>query len=272
MTRVFLLAHYDPQGKAGEGVRYLIRALLPLGRVIIASDCAVASSEWDGLDVDVVYSKHHGEYDFGSYKRCFAALDTDSCDVLYLLNDSVAGPLYSLEPYLDRMEALGSPAFGLVWHPSRRGNEHLQSWFLGFRKEVFRSKWFRDFIMGVGPCSSKEEVCQRYESGLTRLLRLKGIEPKALFCAPGKSIYNRALAYWRRGLPFYKKAAYTRHGGCMGLQIRRILKHSDPLLSEAERKDMDRIYGAGFSSRVLKGGHLRMFARLRNNLTEKIWK
>ena len=156
MKRLFLFAFYDPQGIVGEGALRYLEALGALGDVVLATDCDLQDGEADKLAplVESFSASRHGEYDFGSYKRAFLQADVSPYDVVYLVNDSVVGPLYPLEPYLTRMEALGTEAFGLVLNPDRR-NPHLQSWFVGLKKTALYGNWRRIRSLMPGCTSSR---------------------------------------------------------------------------------------------------------------------
>ena len=184
----------------------------------------------------------HGEYDFGSYKRAFRQADLSGYDVVYLVNDSVVGPLRPLEPYLLRMEALGTDAFGLVLNPSRHGR-HLQSWFIGLKPSVFRAPWFAEFLSGVEALGRKEDVCIRYENGLARLLEAHSASYAGLWELRGKAIYNAVGRLSRQGFPFLKKSAFTRHGGSLGPAVARALSQAKPSMALAIVADLDRLYG-----------------------------
>ena len=219
MKRLFLFAFYDPQGVVGESALRYLEALRALGDIVLAADCALKPVEAEKLAplvVSYTASRHvsytasrHGEYDFGSYKRAFRQADLSGYDVVYLVNDSVVGPLAPLEPLLQRMEALGTDAFGLALHPSR-SERHLQSWFIGLKPAVFRASWFAEFLDGVEAVGRKEDVCIRYENGLARLLEAHSASYAGLWELPGKAIYNAVGRLSRQGFPFLKKSAFTR--------------------------------------------------------------
>ena len=271
MKRLFLFAFYDPQGVVGETVLRYLEALGRCGDIIVSTDCELAPGEMEKLRklADVCPAARHGEYDFGSYKRAFARADLDGYDVLYLLNDSVVGPFYPLEPYLDRMEALGTDAFGLVLHPSRKGR-HLQSWFIGLRPAVFRAPWFRSFLDSVSALGSKEEVCIQYETGLTQLLEAHGIRYSALFELRGKSVYNAVARLYRKGFPFLKKSAFTRHGGSLGPAVAKVVSKAEPALAEAVVADLDRLYGEPYRRKFLSDNRLQSAARYFRYLFRKL--
>ena len=271
MKRLFLFAFYDPQGVVGEPALRYLEALRGLGDVVLATDCDLQPGEAEKFAPLVVSftAARHGEYDFGSYKRAFAQADLSGYDFVYLVNDSVVGPLYPLEPYLRRMEALGTDAFGLVLHPSRTGR-HLQSWFIGLKPSVFRAPWFREFIGGVEALGRKEDVCNRYENGLARLLEAHSVTYAGLWELRGKAIYNAVGRLSRQGFPFLKKSAFTRHGGSLGPAVSKALLKGDPAMADAVVADLDRLYGEAYRRAFLTAGPLRAFGRYLRYLSGKI--
>ena len=271
MKRLFLFAFYDPQGVVGEAALRYLEALHALGDIVLATDCALQPGEADKWTRWVVsYSaSRHGEYDFGSYKRAFRQADLSGYDVVYLVNDSVVGPLQPLEPYLLRMESLGVDAFGLVLNPSRRGR-HLQSWFIGLKPGIFQAPWFAEFLDGVEAVGRKEDVCIRYENGLARLLEAHSASYAGLWELPGKAIYNAVGRLSRQGFPFLKKSAFTRHGGSLGPAVANALSKADSAMADAVVADMDRLYGEEYRRSFLGAGPLRAFGRYLRYLSRKL--
>ena len=270
MKRLFLFAFYDPQGGVGEAALRYLEALHTHGDVILATDCDLQPGETERLAPLTLsfQAARHGEYDFGSYKRAFRMTDLSGYDVVYLVNDSVVGSVYPLGPYLERMEALGTDAFALVLHPSRHGR-HLQSWFIGLKPTVFQAPWFRDFLVSVTAAGSKEEVCGRYENGLTRLLEAHSVPYAGLYELRGKSVYNDVWRLCRKGFPFLKKSAFTRHGGSLGPEVAKVLAKAEPAMNESVLADLDRLYGEDYRRRFLSVGPLRAFGRYLGYLSRK---
>lgn len=264
--RLFLFAAYDPQKVVGEALLWYLNKLSALGDVICVFDNDCPSRELGKLPSSILHveAERHGEYDFGSYKRAYKwacdNLQLKDYDFLYLLNDSVYGPLLDLKPSLRRMESLDKQAFALVYNP-HRSTPHLQSWFLGFRPEVFAEGWFREFLAGVRPQSEKTDVCKLYESGLTELLVSKGCSIGALYELGGKTIYNSPLRLFLKGLPFVKKSAFTRHGGSLGAQLKAVLGHCDQACASAVLNDAKRLYGADYIDKLLIYNPFTMFGR-----------
>ena len=271
MRRLFLFAFYDPQGVVGEAALRYLEALHGLGDIVLATDCDLLPGETEKLVPLTLTNQaaRHGEYDFGSYKRAYLAAELSGYDVVYLLNDSVVGPLYPLEPYLQRMEALGTDAFGLVLNPSRHGR-HLQSWFIGLKPAVFQAPWFREFLASVTAVGSKEEVCERYENGLARLLETRSVPYAGLYELRGKSIYNDVRRLCGKGFPFLKRSAFTRHGGSLGPAVAKVVSKAEPAMADAIVADLDRLYGESYRRRFLSGNRLQAAVRYLRYLSRKI--
>ena len=271
MKRLFLFAFYDPQGVVGEAALRYLEALHALGDIVLATDCDLQPGEADKLLPLVVSctASRHGEYDFGSYKRAFLQADLTGYDFVYLVNDSVVGPMHPLEPYLLRLEALGTDAFGLVLNPSRHGR-HLQSWFVGLKPSVFKASWFREFLGGVEALGRKEDVCIRYENGLARQLEAHAATYSGLWELRGKTIYNAVERLSRQGFPFLKKSAFTRHGGSLGPAVAKALSTTEPAMARAVIADMDRLYGETYRRKFLASDRFQATGRYLRYLFGKV--
>ena len=269
--RLFLFAAHDPQDRLSETALWYLSALKELGSIRFSCDNNLDSKDLEKLEgmCEYVFAAPHGEYDFGSYKRAFKGAALDGLDYLYLVNDSVAGPLYPLEPFLEKMEASGADAFALARHPSRRG-AHLQSWFIGFRSSVFRTDWFACFLGSVTAHPDKGAVYELYENGLTRLLEEHGATCYALYSLPGKSVYNNVAALYRKGFPFLKRSALTRHGGALGGRVLYILERVDPSLRTALEADSARLQGPAYMDAFLTKNPFILAGRYLSYLWKKV--
>ena len=271
MKRLFLFAFYDPQGVVGEAVLRYLEALHVLGDTVLAGDCDLQPGEGNKFAPLVVSytASRHGEYDSGSYKRAYQQAGLSGYDVVYLVNDSVVGPLQPMEPYLQRMEALGTDAFGFALNPSRHGR-HLQSWFIGLKPSVFRASWFSEFLAGVEAVGRKEDVCIRYENGLARLLEAHSATYAGLWELRGKAVYNAVGRLSRQRFPFLKRSAFTRHGGSLGAAVAKTLAKADPVMADAVISDLDRLYGEEYRRWYLSATPLRAFGRYLRYLSGKL--
>ena len=91
MKRIVFFAHYDPDGRVDDYVLHYLNELVRAGieEIYFASDCGLVEEELSKLPnaVEVVNATRHGEYDFGSWKRCFDSVTlSERFDVDELMN------------------------------------------------------------------------------------------------------------------------------------------------------------------------------------------
>lgn len=275
MKRLFLFAAYDQSGQVGETLLWYVRSLAGSGDVVLVADSDVEPSELDCLMPYCLHceAERHEEYDFGSYKRAFAwalsNLELSSYDYLYLVNDSVYGPLHDLSEYLQRMEAMSVPAFSLVVNPHRR-HPHMQSWFIGLDRCVFLQPWFAGFLASVSKEDDKNDICVKYETGLSDLMTEMCVQYKGLYEISGKKIYNCVGKLYRCGLPFVKKSAFTRHNGSLGGQLKHVISHLEPYVRTLILNDARRVYGEDYVDWLLTYNPFKVAFRYLGYLIRKL--
>lgn len=262
--RLFLFAGYDAGGIIDDALVLYVRALYKLGDVVLCMDSNCSRPQLTKLKPFVLHATavRHGEYDFGSYKRAYIwardNLDLSKYDFVYLVNDSVYGPLFPLKPYLIKMEQSNTDAFGLVKN-TKREHPHIQSWFIGMRPSIFMSDWFDAFLSNVTKLESKGAITALYEHGFTKNVVAHGGTWMCLYSAHNRDIYNKVKKYYRDKMPFMKRVAFTRHLGRLGPQINYVLNHSTASMRNAIVKNARRVYGAEYVNEMLSQSHMTAF-------------
>ena len=216
--RLFIFAGYDRDGIVDETLLYYLNHLSGLGDIVFTMDTDLPDSELAKIQeiphVLHATAKRHGEYDFGSYKRGYAwARDNkllNKYDWVYLVNDSVFGPLFDLTPALNKLESNNSEnAFGMIGlHTTRemiaKYPTHVQSWFVGVSKPVSNADWFADFLGDVQRQESKDAIVWKYEVGLNKTLVAHGVNIGVFERGfTGTDVYSELIP----NFPFLKKLA-----------------------------------------------------------------
>lgn len=226
--RLFLFAAYDAKGAITPALVHHIESLSKFGDIIFIMDSDTMPNEINKICKHTLYAngQRHGEYDFGSYKRAYqwakANVNISDYDYIYLVNDSVYGPLYDMDRYFHAMETSGHDAFGLVKNPHQT-HPHIQSWFVGIDKKIFTSGWFDEFMQCITKLQNKGQITSKYEHGLSKLISEHGHTWDCLYSVPGRGIYNKVAHLYKIGIPFIKKVTFTRNHGALGGQIKYIL-------------------------------------------------
>ena len=211
---VAVVAQWSAGPFVSRSTTALVGALGDAGyQVVVASSCeAPGRLEWYeplGGDVVVLRRPNLG-YDFGSWS---VALDRfpaiASAARVLLVNDSMVGPLRSLDPVLDAFAASSADVWALT--DSDQFAHHLQSYFLGFRGGVLARRPIARFWSGIRHQDDKMAIIMQNELGLSALLREQGCSVEAAFpygdvVEPGE---NPVIIGWRRllerGFPFLKR-------------------------------------------------------------------
>lgn len=218
MKRAVIFAHYDKDRIVDGYVIYYLKALKEISDEIVFVSCNKISdrSGLEGL-VSKVIDEEHGEYDFGSYKRGYLYLKDklNNFDELVFVNDSCYGPFYPLKNVFERMETKDCDFWGIT--KNNYGyrkllfigkRPHIQSYFMVFKKNVFTSDIFNDFMQKITSKKNKREIIREYEIGLSELLIKNGYKPCS-FIEKYQNINNIAVLKWRQiiqkcNMPFLK--------------------------------------------------------------------
>lgn len=264
--RLFLFAAYDKDGVIDSALVYYLSVLSRYGDIVFCMDNKFNKREIKKLRMRPlsVFITRHKEYDFGSYKRAFQyARDKDilqNYDHLYLVNDSVFGPMFSIKNTLKQIEKIQTSAAGLVIS-KHKTHEFMESWFIRLNKKIFLSPWFDEFMSSVKKEPDKSSITIKYEHGLTNLIKENLCSFDGVYKCRGRFTYNRPKKLFKMGCPFFKRTSFTRHNGALGNQVKYILDHSDKSVSNAILKTATRLYGKEYVNRLLTYNPLKILYR-----------
>ena len=199
MKRLCLFAGYSQDGLMEDYVIYYVRELAKLADVYYMADCEMPKSELDKLTPHVISAQafRHCKYDFGSWGKLYSHLQSilNKYDEVILTNDSIFGPLYSLENYFEKMSFSDCSAWSLCY------NRFMMSFFVVLKPDIFLEKWFADFLTGIRPGIDKNNIVWLYESGMTSLIEQHGKNIDAVFKGNDiKLLYRAQKAFIRNGL------------------------------------------------------------------------
>lgn len=219
VKRLFLFAGYDNQGIIDDTLLHYLRYLSGYGDIIFVMDNVAANAELNKLNdiPNILYrtAERHGEYDFGSYKRGYQWADKhdllNKYDWIYLVNDSVYGPLFDIRNTLEDLESRGVDLTGMIDFVNKFTPVQVQSWFVGLSRRVVNEQFFKDFMNGIQAQTDKQLIVLKYEVGLSQLILQHGYK-MSTFISGEKGdavhrIYEQPLKMLKKGLPFIKKQA-----------------------------------------------------------------
>jgi lipopolysaccharide biosynthesis protein len=153
--------------------------------LIVNTDLPAASIEIDRQLHDrlsgVLVRENIG-FDFGAWAHAWALLEgSRQWTRLYLVNDSIIGPLNSAHfaRLIERVRNARAEVVGLT--ESLAPRRHLQSYFLVFNAAALRSDALQGLFRRIVNWPSKSQVIEVYETRLTALLEAEGMRCEALF-------------------------------------------------------------------------------------------
>ena len=248
VKRLFLFAGYDKYGFVDKTLLHYLRCLSDLGDIVFIMDSDANDSELDKIKQipHVLYAsaKRHGEYDFGSYKRAYQWADDNGLiknyDWIYLVNDSVYGPLFNVEPLLTELESSGADLVGPASYRNSVTLHHVQSWFVGMSQRVATSDFLRDFMRRVSGQPTKDLIILKYEVGLSRTIMQHGYQMYTKFNTKDgdvrHDVYEAPVYVLESGIPFIKKQAIHQV-----MDINRLYQVAVPSIVEDIQANIQRI-------------------------------
>lgn len=170
--KAHVLRHLEHLSRAGVSVVLVVNSDLPFEDLRFAPALDACSA--------MLLRANQG-LDFAAWAHAWALSRRSGWDRLYLVNDSIVGPLFprAFEQMLQRIRASDCDHLGLTWNtqPVR----HLQSYFLVFNQRLLHSDLFGRLMGGVFGFPEKSQVIDCYETRLTGTLLAAGFRCDSVF-------------------------------------------------------------------------------------------
>ena len=183
MKRLLLYVHFNKYNNFSQHVFYQLEQMRPLfDRIVFVSnslfsDVDKVALEKAGLIDDFIQRKNQG-YDFAAWHDGMKAVGFEMLadyDSITCMNDTCFGPLWDMSTYYERYEGDDSVDFwGMTNHRAIDAghvyiDEHLQSYFMSFKKRLVKSSVFQSFWQQVESYTNVQDVIDHYETKYTKL-------------------------------------------------------------------------------------------------------
>ena len=218
-SKIVAFAHYSQRVEISASDAYLISQLKASGfAVVVSSTCTSDPMEHQQLweqwrhEIDGLITRENIGFDFGSWSAALSSLDIGKGGInqIILINNSVYGPLFPLEPMISELCSRGD-FFGLT--ASREFCPHIQSYFLGFNKAVIDHPQFREYWHGSFRGKSKWFTIFRREVAWESFFTNLGFRSAVLIEESRGFPRNPLTFLWKnlisQGFPFIKKSVFT---------------------------------------------------------------
>lgn len=214
-SRVALLVTHSANGFIRAFVeRYvdgLIRNNIEVVLIVAAGQSRTVITQRLLDKCSAVYVRENVGFDFSAWAHIMARTrKVLSSEILYLLNDSIVGPINDLDfsKLLSSIDENPNNIVGLT--ENYRRCWHIQSFFLAIKKPALSTYGFQQFFSEIVSFETKDEVIERYEIGFSPRMRERGISCGSLFGRPQGEKLDDTIYNWRalidRGMPFVKRS------------------------------------------------------------------
>ena len=219
MQTLTLFVHHDPSGKVKRHVLEYIRELQRISdTVVVLSSTASEQSQVRLVQEGIaIWKTDNTGYDIGKWRDYLCHHSITKVQRLILANDSCL----LFRPLAPVMEVMGPHAdvWGLSMSPEKA--KHLQSNFLVFQSVQSRATLV-SFLSNQAPATSREDLVNRLEIGLSQHLMAKGLQLEALITPPESFTGNITIHEWERLIRgFFHKSVYPL------LKLKNLTTHKD---------------------------------------------
>jgi FkbM family methyltransferase len=205
-----LFVTHSTNGYLKPHVKGYLRALAREGIgvvLIVAADEEFIEDGPELTELDGLLIRNNEGFDFAAWAHALRLhRELYRAETLYLLNDSVIGPVNdaAFHSTVARLRITQADVVGMTENYER--GWHIQSYFLALKQGALRSYAWHKFVLNVVSFENKEDVINNYEIKLAPTLVAAGLTALVLF--EGKFDRDPTVFHWRElldeGFPFIK--------------------------------------------------------------------
>lgn len=202
------LGIYTTYDKEGNLAQYIIYALKEYRKVVdelvVVSNCKLSKTSREDLEfVDAIYERDDTGYDVGAFADFLTNLygweNVWKFEEVAFMNDSVFGPVYSLEPIIEKMSARKELDFWGLAHRAESdfdGGEviypsHIQLYFYVVKSRMLHSDAFVDFWKNISDkITDFRSAIVNYEFAFTKYFEERGFKWDVAVRLPGYDTDN----------------------------------------------------------------------------------
>lgn len=182
MKRLLLYVHYHKYNKISSHVFYQLEKMRPLfSEIVFISNSPLEEEAIEQLKkqqlFDSFIQRENKGYDFAAWHDGMNVIGfdrLDQFDSVTCMNDTCFGPLWDMEPYFEKYESDISVDFwGMTNHTKVDTHhvhieEHLQSYFMSFKRSLVASEVFQAFWTSIESYDNVQHVIDNYETQYTK--------------------------------------------------------------------------------------------------------
>ena len=198
MKRIAIYSFFDKEGIVDDYVPYLLNDLRDnIDRLIIVCNGVLNPEGRERLRqfTNEVFVRENKGFDAGAYQDVLlhdlSWQELDEYDELLLLNDTFYGPFYPFSEMFGAMESKDCDFWGITIHGKTNARihgidmdgipEHVQSYFIAFRHNLFIGREFRRYWENLVAPVSRDNAIGSFELSVTKTFSNAGYK-YAAYC------------------------------------------------------------------------------------------
>jgi rhamnosyltransferase len=207
--RLLIYVVYDPRGDVEDYIPYALERLRPhCAQILAVVNGALTERGRPQLEpvTDQVIERENRGFDIWGYKTGLDAMQDkmSEFDEVLLVNDTWFGPVRPFAPVFERMENRPLHFWGMTDHMRVEPHPftqtgylpyHLQSYWVGVRKEMFLSQEWRDYWRDLPEMSSYSDAVVKHEGVFTEHFTRLGFSGEVAFPTLTDKVENHAVLY-----------------------------------------------------------------------------
>jgi lipopolysaccharide biosynthesis protein len=223
---VCFFVSFAPVPRLKHHVTHHIEHLLRAGiQVVLVLNTELSADAFD-LDPSLtdrlagVFVRENTGFDFAAWAHLHSmCVSTSKWTRLYLVNDSIVGPLRTQDFDAMVLRIRASSADVVALTESQLPLPHLQSFFMALNSPALRNEAVKRFFQRVVSLPTKGQVIDVYETRLTQMLTRQGLRCEAVFAPLSNDPHSsndtsfRWASLIRAGFPYIKTSIIERHRG-----------------------------------------------------------
>ncbi len=212
VSRYAICVYFDPEGELRPFMEFFLSSLSEtcVGVLLVVNGTLNKKSRTrvESLGVHLLERENKG-YDFYAYREGYFYFKNTihlEIDELIFCNSSCYGPITSLTNVFHEMDKQEVDFWGLTqWH-SEPWPDHIQSYFLVFRKRLHESTAFHIYWEQLPRLSSRKDAIEKCEVQLTSYFARIGFK-WSTFLPPSRPDYSMTFVHEGlvSGLPLLKR-------------------------------------------------------------------
>ena len=223
MKRLLLYVHFNKYNRISSHVYYQLTKMRQIfSNVVFISNSSVSDKDYQKLVdlhlVDNFIQRENIGFDFAAWRDGMTAVGFEELatyDSVTIMNDTCFGPLWDIKDYYLEYESDDSVDFwGLTNNRATSKSrytqgfrEHIQSYFITFKKSVIVSPEFKNFWENVKNYTNVQDVIDNYETQVTTKFLDAGFKYKVIF----NTVNEDASHMLHADFSFYHPTAILSH-------------------------------------------------------------